>query len=128
MTPENLRLFCDMLSSGDPDLVAHARSRLGDRTCDGVPPQPKWDTPPLKFPDANAYPTIWEQARNLSSSMVAAAASGFAHVDQAEQDRRLTICHGCEFFDPSQGRCTKCGCVARWKAWLASEHCPGGKW
>ena len=76
------------------------------------------------------YPPLLEQAANAAGALVRAAASGFARVDQAEQDRRLAICRGddtqpkCEFYDPSQGRCFKCGCVAAWKARLVSEHCP----
>jgi hypothetical protein len=76
------------------------------------------------------YPRLMEQATNAAGALIRAAASGFAHVSQAEQDRRLAICRGddtqpkCNFYDPSQGRCFKCGCVAAWKARLVSEHCP----
>ncbi len=43
-------------------------------------------------------------------------------VSPKERDRRLAICYGCEFY--VNKRCVKCGCVARWKARLATEHCP----
>ncbi|MGO8897970.1 MAG: hypothetical protein ACLQU5_06415 [Isosphaeraceae bacterium] len=40
----------------------------------------------------------------------------------------MAICHACEHFDHGQGRCTKCGCFGQWKAWVASQKCPIGKW
>jgi hypothetical protein len=73
-------------------------------------------------------PPILAQAANVLGAVVAFATSGFKTVDQAEQGRRLAICHECEFFDHEQVRCRKCGCFANLKARLATEHCPIDKW
>jgi hypothetical protein len=70
------------------------------------------------------YPSLLTQAKNAALAAVRAVASGFAAVDQAEQERRLAICRACAHYDPDRQRCRKCGCLARWKARLQSEHCP----
>jgi len=87
----------------------------------------------LAQPDANRkYPSIFQQAVNAAravSSVVASVVHGEAvTVPQEEQDRRLAICHQCEFWDAAQKRCSKCGCFGQWKTWLASQQCPIGKW
>lgn len=75
-----------------------------------------------------SYPPVLERAGNAAKSLGRAVASGFAAVDAAERDRRLATCRECEHFDAGPGRCRLCGCVARWKARLATEHCPIAKW
>lgn len=47
-------------------------------------------------------------------------------VSKAEQDARLAICNVCPQF--KDGRCLKCGCVAKLKTRLTSQHCPIGSW
>jgi hypothetical protein len=78
------------------------------------------------------YPSLLQQAANVAGavgSIVASAVHGEPiSVPQEEQDRRLAICHGCEFWDAQQGRCSKCGCFGAWKSWLTSQQCPVGKW
>ncbi len=78
------------------------------------------------------YPSLFQQATNAAQavgSVVASAVRGEAiTVPQEEQDRRLAICHTCEFWDAAQARCSKCGCFGAWKTWLASQRCPIGKW
>ncbi len=92
----------------------------------------------LSLPDAKAmaesvpYPPLTDQLRSAAGAMVAAA-SDLVHgrpvmVDQTEQDRRLGICHECEWWDGTQGRCRQCGCFGEWKAWIASQKCRKGKW
>ena len=71
-----------------------------------------------------AYPPLLEQAGTAARALGRAVRSGFKAVDDAEHARRLAICEACEHFDPKRGRCRKCGCKARWKARLATEHCP----
>lgn len=78
-------------------------------------------------PDLN-YPPLMEQAGNALAAAGRAIASGFARVDQAEQGRRLTICRDCEWFDKTEGRCSKCGCLTQLKTWLSTERCPIAKW
>lgn len=77
---------------------------------------------------APAYPSLLTQAGNAATAAVRFAASGFARVDQAEYDRRRSICAGCEYFDAASERCRKCGCPLATKPWLKSERCPVGKW
>src|SRR5437879_5762329 len=73
---------------------------------------------------APSYPSLATQAGNAIGAAVRFVASGGATVDQAEQERRLGICRECEHFDAEQGRCRVCGCFAKLKARLESEHCP----
>lgn len=74
------------------------------------------------------YPSLFQQATNVAKaigSVVASAVHGEPiTVSQEEQDRRLVICHACEFWDSAQARCAKCGCFGAWKTWLASQKCP----
>jgi len=78
------------------------------------------------------YPSLIQQGTNAVKavgSVVASVARGEpVTVPQEEQDRRLAICHACEFWDATQGRCSKCGCFGQWKTWLASQRCPIEKW
>jgi hypothetical protein len=71
-----------------------------------------------------SYPPLAEMAGNLVRSMGRFVASGGKVASKSEQARRLDICHVCEHFDGEQGRCTVCGCHARLKARLQSDHCP----
>jgi hypothetical protein len=75
------------------------------------------------------YPPLTEQIGNALKAGVKFAASGFKLVSSEEHDRRLEICRApCQFWDPTQERCTKCGCVDTWKAWLDSQKCPMDYW
>ena len=83
-------------------------------------------------PAPRAYPPIMTQLGNATRA-AGRVASALVHghrvaVDAAEQERRLTICKSCEFFDSAFSRCTKCGCFGAFKSWLATEHCPISKW
>jgi hypothetical protein len=87
----------------------------------------------LSQPDVELkYPSLFRQAANAAQAVGAVVASAVrgepVTVPQEEQNRRLAICHACEFWDPKQGRCSKCGCFGAWKTWLASQRCPIGKW
>ena len=81
---------------------------------------------------AMEYPSLFQQAKNAAAaagSVVASIVRGeVISVPQEEQDRRLAICHECEFWDSTQGRCSKCGCFGQWKTWLATQKCPISKW
>jgi hypothetical protein len=110
------------LASDDPVKRAHATWRLAQS--DVIPDDPV--PPPLA--ESLEYPSLFQQAANAAhavGSVVAAAVRGEpVTVPQEEQDRRLAICHTCEFWDAAQQRCSKCGCFGAWKTWLASQHCP----
>jgi Family of unknown function (DUF6171) len=78
------------------------------------------------------YPSLFQQATNAVQAVGSVVTSIIRNepitVPQEEQDRRLAICHACEFWDTAQGRCSKCGCFGAWKTWLASQRCPIEKW
>jgi hypothetical protein len=63
-----------------------------------------------------------EQAGNLTGAVVRFVASGGKMTTPEERERRLQICRECPHFSGS--KCSICGCISRWKARLASEHCP----
>lgn len=96
------------VNSEDPVKRSHARFLLG---------KPKQE-----------YPSLLEQAKNAVVAAGKAVISGFSHVSKEEQERRLEICYTCEFWDSSQGRCSKCGCFGTFKTWLATQKCPVDKW
>ena len=69
-------------------------------------------------------PTLPEQAVSAAKAAATFAASGFARVDRAEFERRRSICAACEHFDAAKVKCRRCGCLLRYKPWLATAHCP----
>lgn len=79
-------------------------------------------------PAVTAYPSVQDQVKSALAAGLSFAASGFKLVDQVEHDRRMAICHACEFHDATKGRCVKCGCVDTLKARIPSQACPIGKW
>jgi len=111
MTPELRSKLEQWLKSDDEVMRRHAKARLGQTL---------------------EYPSLFQQATNLAhaaGSVMASVVRGEPiSVPQEEQDRRLAICHACEFWDATQERCSKCGCFGQWKTWLASQKCPIGKW
>jgi hypothetical protein len=77
---------------------------------------------------APQYPPLAAQARSAlgaAGRAVGAALSGAEVVRSGDEIARcLAICHACEHFVATDGRCSICGCVAAWKIRLATEHCP----
>jgi hypothetical protein len=79
-------------------------------------------------PAPASSPPLTQQAASLAGAAVRFVASGLKVVAPEEQERRLSICRGtdatpaCEHY--RGGKCSICGCIARWKARLASERCP----
>jgi hypothetical protein len=78
--------------------------------------------------EVTPIPSLGKQAANLAGAMgrvvVAAATGQSVAVGDEERDRRLDICRACPEYDAANDRCRKCGCVGKWKAKLATEHCP----
>ena len=74
------------------------------------------------------YPSMFRSLVNVVGAGIKYIGSGFKNASEEEQKRRLDICHGCEFFDKSQNRCSKCSCYLSWKTVLESSECPIGKW
>jgi Family of unknown function (DUF6171) len=112
------------LDSDNPTEKAHAERRLKELELDRA----------SKLPAKThlQYPSLAQQAKNAAVAAGSVIASIVRRepvaVSQEEQDRRLAICHACEFWDAAQGRCSKCGCFGAWKTWLASQRCPIEKW
>jgi hypothetical protein len=48
--------------------------------------------------------------------------------DKKETERRMGICHQCEFYRSSDATCSQCGCFILLKARLTTEKCPVDKW
>jgi hypothetical protein len=71
-------------------------------------------------------PPLPDMMRNLYHDMKGWAQDGFKTEDEAETNRRLDICQGCENF--KEGRCMLCGCFMKLKAKLSTGSCPVGKW
>jgi hypothetical protein len=47
---------------------------------------------------------------------------------QELRDARLSICRGCERFEPVLERCLECGCLMKLKVTLQDASCPLGRW
>jgi hypothetical protein len=109
-----LEVLKEWLDSDDPIKQRHAQFRLAQA-------------------DAKLeYPALLQQAANVAqaagSALAAAVRGEPISVVQEEQERRLAICHECEFWDAAGGRCSRCGCFGQWKTWLATQHCPIKRW
>lgn len=75
-----------------------------------------------------ALPSKIQMAKNLSKATVEHAKTGFAHATTAEQQARLDICKGCEYYIPEKDSCGKCGCRLKAKSAWKSSKCPENKW
>jgi hypothetical protein len=73
-------------------------------------------------------PSKLQMAKNLAVATAAHAKTGFAHVTEEQQQARLDICKGCEFYKEDDDRCLKCGCFLKSKSAWKSGKCPIGKW
>lgn len=82
--------------------------------------QPQPELPPASVMVKNAAAALRDEIK--------ARITGLPEIEAEEVARRLEICHSCEFFVGSQGRCSKCGCFMSFKTKLRSQHCPEGKW
>lgn len=71
-------------------------------------------------------PSLWQQAKNLTSAVGQHVKSGMQHASEEVQQERLSICATCPFL--SGDRCTKCGCHLPTKTSWSSSKCPVGKW
>jgi len=71
-------------------------------------------------------PSVVEQAKSASKAAAQFARSGFKRLTQEEHDARLEQCDSCPDF--KKGRCMRCGCYMKLKAWLPQQHCLLGKW
>jgi hypothetical protein len=120
MTPETYGMLQEWIKTGNEAQRQHAAYRLS--LPDAI------DYKPILM----EYPSLFQQAKNVAQavgSVVGSMVRGEpVTVPQEEQDRRLSVCLACEFWDGGQERCSKCGCFGQWKTWLATQRCPIGKW
>ena len=79
-----------------------------------------------------SFPTYTQMAKNLGNDIVKTVqnvvAGGGITSEESEVNRRKSICNSCEFFNPSEERCTKCGCYVAVKVYVKVSNCPLGKW
>jgi hypothetical protein len=119
--------FCEWV---DPDSPSYRRRGRGEIVALSRRPIVPAPSDPSTFaewtPAGPDFPPLLEQAKNLAGSVARFVGSGLKMTTPEERERRLSICHECPEF--SGGKCRICGCVARWKARLAGEHCPIQKW
>ncbi|MCJ8331830.1 MAG: hypothetical protein HRT89_15685 [Lentisphaeria bacterium] len=77
-------------------------------------------------------PSMREQFKNLSSAAGRAATAAVKgeklKVSKEIYDGRIAICKACDKFIEDSLRCQACGCQLKFKAILATESCPEGKW
>ena len=89
---------------------------------------------PLQPPGVLALsrPTVAQRLANAGNAVgraVQAAIGGNrGTVPRAVQEVRLGICMQCPSQQWDGAVCKVCGCVGKFKAWLATEDCPLGHW
>ena len=83
----------------------------------------------------HSLPSAGQTIRNVGSAAWRLAKALLSGEDilrsESEVESIRAICHACEFYRKSDGRCAKCGCsldnfIAKTK--LKTEKCPVGKW
>lgn len=76
-------------------------------------------------------PSLATQGSTVLKALARWAISGFKVRSSADAEAALNVCRGCEFYAGESGLlkvvCKKCRCSKK-KAYLASEHCPIGRW
>ena len=86
----------------------------------------------LKSQFATQYPSLFQQAKNLTTSVANWVKDGAKVASEEVLKERMDICKKCEFWDAEAfagtGRCKKCGCSTQAKLRMATEKCPEGKW
>jgi hypothetical protein len=86
----------------------------------------------LASSNRGVYPSFTQMAKNVGGDIVKTVqniTSGEQiKTDDAEVNRRKSICNSCEFFNSAQERCTKCGCYVAIKVYVKASGCPLGKW
>jgi hypothetical protein len=86
-----------------------------------------------KFIDPNKYPDFWEQMKGFAEftgKQVKQVSNnpGSLFVEQEIQEKRMSICNTCDFFNKSQNRCRKCGCYMSMKVKFKDVKCPISLW
>ena len=82
-------------------------------------------------PEPHNFPSFTEMMANFKNAIIdesKAVMMKQAAVTQEETINRYAVCQACEFFEPKQKRCFKCGCFMPVKIKWRSQKCPIGKW
>jgi hypothetical protein len=73
-------------------------------------------------------PSFITQLTNFAKAATQHISAGLPKTDDAEKERRASICDSCEELDREQYRCNVCGCWLRFKISWRDQECPKGKW
>ena len=79
-------------------------------------------------PQWAAGPGYVEMLKNVTVAAAQHAVNGLKNVAPEEKARRLSICAGCDQFEPNAKKCLKCGCNLEAKAAWDAGRCPINKW
>ena len=78
-----------------------------------------------------APPPLSSQLRSFVGAVAAECGSALAGnppATDAQKAARLAACEACEFFTPTDRRCSKCGCWVDVKAGFLTQTCPQARW
>lgn len=78
--------------------------------------------------NSNEPPSLFKQAVNFTKSAAEHIADGMKNTEKTQQEERMDICRGCEFFIEETERCSKCGCYLQLKTKWRGAKCPLKKW
>lgn len=126
----NASNLCDKVNPAHTDYNPKAAQLISDKSCGTQEYKivaKQGGEPKLKL-EQHQMPSLWQQMKNLTGSMIHYAKNGFGNVSEEEYTKRIAICEGCEFFEKNHRRCFRCGCFVDGKAKLSSEICPENKW
>jgi len=74
------------------------------------------------------FPSLIQQAKNLAKASTEHILNGAKNVSAEKQQERLSICHGCRFYDSPSNGCKACGCNLGVKTKWKTSKCPKGYW
>lgn len=73
-------------------------------------------------------PPLIAQVFSFLKAQVTHLLTGAESVSQESYSQRLDICAACEFLNPVNGECNKCGCPVVEKAKMMTQDCPDKRW
>ena len=80
-------------------------------------------------PSQHEMPSLPSRAGHFAVGIFKFIVEGMPLSTKVEAERKLALCEGgCEYFDGSVCRHTKCGCFSKIKTFFETESCPIGKW
>ena len=128
----------ETLYSCSSEFLTHAHGAAHVETCMTCPfanwtckDKPEHPTCVMLAERRGAEPPLPPTGSQVLSFLGSVASHLIAGLPQATEEvraARLSLCSSCEFFRPSDGRCSLCGCFTGIKAQWQGEKCPHGKW